>query len=201
MSQRTTTSYNNMFTSNTGTLAVTPEIIIIQTILEYLHTGRRKNVFELGEEVYEAALEFAEESKCAAKKVACILVKDNSIIVIGINGSASKADNCCDIFRKFDGKWFKALDGEKWKLCEDQREHYGWSSEYEAHAEINALSRAGTGAKGAAAYITHSPCLDCVKALGAFGIAKVYYNKEFDNFEKAEMTLKRYGATIEKLII
>jgi dCMP deaminase len=164
----------------------------------------------------KAALEFAEESKCAAKKVSCILVKDNSIIAIGINGSAPKAVNCCDIFRKVNGKWFKSMDiddkqsicvdafvedNKYWRLCEDQREHYGWSIEYETHAEINALSRAGTGARGAVAYITHSPCLDCVKALGAFGIIKVYYNTAFDNLERSEMTLRRYGATIEKLIL
>ncbi|GIP32777.1 deaminase [Paenibacillus sp. J2TS4] len=164
----------------------------------------------------KAALEFAEESKCAAKKVACILVKDNSIIGIGVNGSAPKAVNCCDIFKKIDGKWFRALDlpnnqntlkdgfveGKKyWKLCENQREHFEWSSEYETHAEINALPRAGTRARGASAYITHSPCLDCVKALGAFGIAKVYYYKEFDNFQRAEQTLARYGATIEQLVL
>ncbi len=161
----------------------------------------------------KATLEFAEESKCAAKKVACIIVKDNSIIAIGVNGSAPKSINCCDLFKKHDGKWYKARDiskyhemsrkehseNDNWILCEDQREHFRWSTEHETHAEINALARAGTSARGAVAYITYSPCLDCVKALGAFGISKVYYHREFDNLERTAMTLKRYGATIEKL--
>jgi dCMP deaminase len=163
----------------------------------------------------KAALEFSEESKCAAKKVACIIVKDNSIIAIGVNGSAPKSTNCCDLFKKQDGKWFRAQnpmarnesdnesysDNKTWVLCDDQRKHFRWSAEHETHAEINALARAGTNARGAFAYITYSPCLDCVKALGAFGISKVYYHREFDNLELTEMTLRRYGATIEKLII
>lgn len=163
-----------------------------------------------------AAIEFAEESKCAAKKVSCIIVKENSIIAIGVNGTAPKTVNCCDRYMKHNGKWFRVSgnerplnsfsddvikDGKTWLLCEDQREHYKWSIEHETHAEINALSRAGKDARGSVAYITHSPCLDCSKALGAFGIAKVYYYEEYDNIHKSEETLRRYGAAIQRLII
>lgn len=145
-----------------------------------------------------------------------IIVKDNSIIAIGVNGASPGAENCCDRYMKEDGKWFRvhhaeeALDvssdyliksGKHWILCDDQREHFKWSAIHETHAEINALSRAGRGARGATAYISHSPCLDCSKALGAFGISKVYYYEEFDHAKISEETLSRYGGMMEQLII
>lgn len=150
----------------------------------------------------KAAFLFAEESKCAAKKVACILVKNRSIISIGINGTSPGAENCCDRFVKREDVWYRkimkpyaeyieamvpdpeALYNEV--RCPDQREHYYWSLLNEIHAEVNAIgkcSREGISTQGAVAYITHSPCYDCAKALSTAGIDKVFYAHEYDNVE------------------
>ena len=55
--------------------------------------------------------EYAKHSKCAARKVACVLVKDNNIIGVGVNGTLSGKTNCCD---KFYRDW-KLNDKKEWK--------------------------------------------------------------------------------------
>lgn len=64
----------------------------------------------------------------------------------------------------------------------------GWHRKAgEAHAEINALNRAGDDAKGATAYVTLEPCSHqgktgpCANALIEAGIAKVYVAMEDPN--------------------
>jgi dCMP deaminase len=160
----------------------------------------------------KSALLFAEHSKCAAKQVACLLVKDGGIISIGINGTSPGAPNCCDIFHKMPGGqstdsthvheplWHKYIDdeqsptGKSLVVCKDQREHYKWSLLNEIHAEANAIgkcARQGISTKGAVAYITHSPCHDCAKTLAVSGIDTVYFNQDFDNVEEVANVLNK----------
>jgi len=151
----------------------------------------------------KTALLFSEESKCAAKKVACLLVKNKAIISVGINGSAPGATNCCDKFKKVNGVWCRILDKSGHvAVCKDQEEHHKWSLLYETHAEINALGKTnqlGISTKGAVAYITHSPCHDCAKALATAGIETIVYLEEFDNLEEVAKALGQYGIAIYKL--
>lgn len=177
------------------------------------------------------ALNYASMSKCAAKKVACILVKDKAIISIGINGTAPGAENCCDRFEKKDGTWYRKsstdiLVGTTYDykqnlgrsvifedtskreylqevtICEDQREHFEWSQANEIHAEDNALGKAarnGFSTEGATAYVTHSPCRACAKALASHGIKRILYLEEFDNIAEVEGFLNGYGIQIERM--
>ncbi|QXN67761.1 hypothetical protein FPHOBKDP_00007 [Listeria phage LPJP1] len=100
------------------------------------------------------AIRMSEISKCSAKKVSCIIVKNNSIISSGINGTPSGYANCNDIFIKKEGLWYTSQSyficrkdyyiesqGKKFYLCEDMEIHHKWSLKYEIHAEINAISK------------------------------------------------------------
>ena len=50
------------------------------------------------------------------------------------------------------------------------------------HAEMNAIAQAaknGASIKDAAIYITHTPCIHCLKVLVNTGIKEIYYEKSY----------------------
>lgn len=136
------------------------------------------------------AKECAKESKCAAKQVACILVKGDNIISIGINGTAPGSINCNEKFKKVNGTWYTG-NKEVQYIC-SENEHHEWSLKNEFHAELNALSHAnsnGTSTVGSTAYITFSPCSNCAKMLVAFGITRVVFEECYDDFADVQSFL------------
>ncbi len=65
------------------------------------------------------------------------------------------------------------------------------------HAEINAISQAarnGAAIRDADIYVTHTPCIQCLKVLINTGVRTVYYARPYKLHTVAEM-LK--GATIK----
>lgn len=52
------------------------------------------------------------------------------------------------------------------------------------HAEQNAIAdaaRRGSSVEGCVAYVTHYPCINCVKILAAAGIAEIRYRQDYNN--------------------
>jgi dCMP deaminase len=52
------------------------------------------------------------------------------------------------------------------------------------HAEQNAIAdaaRRGSSVEGCVAYVTHYPCINCVKILAASGIAEIRYRQDYQN--------------------
>ncbi|WP_083767780.1 deoxycytidylate deaminase [Opitutus terrae] len=52
------------------------------------------------------------------------------------------------------------------------------------HAEQNAIAdaaRRGSSVEGCVAYVTHYPCINCIKILAAAGIAEVRYRRDYNN--------------------
>jgi dCMP deaminase len=110
-------------------------------------------------------------------QVGCILVKDNRIISQGYNGF---------------------LPGTPHKsIVIDNHE------EATVHAEQNAITdcaKRGVSCDNSDAYITHYPCINCMKLLCASGIANIYYINDYNNNELVDYfftisTIK----TIEKI--
>ena len=57
------------------------------------------------------------------------------------------------------------------------------------HAEQNAITdcaKRGVSCNNAEAYITHYPCVNCMKMLCASGIKKIYYINDYKNNELVE---------------
>lgn len=132
---------------------------------------------------------FESQSKCAAKHVCCLIVKETegtyNILSIGLNGTPKGQPNCNEIWERGEekGVWYKNTPNGKIHVWEG---HSRWSEANEIHAEVNALAKCnqnGISAKDAIAYISYSPCLNCSKMLVAFGIRKVVFINKYDNFE------------------
>lgn len=106
----------------------------------------------------EIVLCTAKRSPCHRLKVGCVLVKDNRIISHGYNGFVSNHPHSSVIVN----------DHEIATI----------------HAEQNAIidcAKRGVVCDGAVAYITHFPCVNCVKFLVQSGIKTIYYISDYKN--------------------
>lgn len=106
------------------------------------------------------AREWAQLSHCERKKVGALIVKNNTIISDGYNGTPTGFEN----------------------FCEDEEGYTKW---YVLHAEANAILKVASSTqscRGATLYITMSPCKECSKLIHQAGITRlVYLNKYKDN--------------------
>jgi dCMP deaminase len=92
----------------------------------------------------------AKRATCSRRQVGCILVNDkNHVIATGYNGVASGLTHCTDTPCK--GASFPS--GEGLEHCEA------------IHAEQNALLQCKNVYEIKKCYVTHSPCVHCVKML------------------------------------
>ena len=97
-------------------------------------------------------------SPCERLKVGCLLVKDNRIISQGYNGFL----------------FVKPHDS----IVRDNHE------QATIHAEQNAVAdcaKRGVSCLGSTAYITHYPCVNCMKILCASGIKDIRYIDDYRN--------------------
>ena len=102
----------------------------------------------------------ATRSPCERLQVGCLLVKDNRIISQGYNGF---------------------LPG-----CPHDSIVVNNHEQATVHAEQNAITdcaKRGVSCNQADAYITHYPCVNCMKMLCASGIKKIYYINDYKNNE------------------
>ena len=156
---------------------------------------RRENKITEWDKTFIETVELYEKhSKCAAKSVVCILVKDNNILSIGINGTLGGKVNCNEIFKKVQGVWKKRSKVDDEWIDAEPKEHYNWSRINEVHAEMNAVKKAtqnnGFKLDGATAYVSFSPCFNCAKMLALFGIKRIVYKSAYDDIEDVSEFLK-----------
>lgn len=100
----------------------------------------------------------SERSPCERLKVGCILVKDNRIISQGYNGFIS-------------GHPHESVVINNHEIAT-------------IHAEQNAIidcAKRGVNCENCTAYITHYPCINCLKFLVQAGINKIYYINDYKN--------------------
>ncbi len=103
----------------------------------------------------KAAYVYAELSYCKRRKTGCIIVKGNTPIAVGYNGSPPGEPNC----------------------CEDEHNN---TLPRIIHAEDNALRklvRSHESATKAVMFVTMAPCILCAPRIVDAGIKTVYYNE------------------------
>lgn len=115
-------------------------------------------------------------SPCKRLQVGCILVNDNRIIAQGYNGYLPGA-NHETIMR----------DGHEIGTV---------------HAEQNAIAdcaKRGVICKGSTAYITHYPCVNCMKIMCAAGISEIKYNNDYNNDSLISYFARQTNVKITKI--
>ena len=141
----------------------------------------------------------AEKSKCSAKKVGCVVVKDQNIISSGVNGTPKGFVNCNELWCKNDEGLWTSLDGN---ILENQSSHKEWSLKFEIHAEMNAISklaRSTSSAEGATLYCNYCPCIQCAKNIIPTGITRVIYINDFDDSDIVTEFLSKNNIEVIKM--
>lgn len=111
----------------------------------------------------------AERSTCNRAKVGAVIVKNRMILATGYNGSPAGHPHCTDAGCLVVAS--QNADGTTEENCIRT-----------IHAEINAIAQAaknGVMIDGADIYITHSPCMNCLKVLLNTGINRICFEKEY----------------------
>ena len=125
----------------------------------------------------EIAKCFSELSYAKRKKVGAVIVKENTIISDGYNGTPTGFEN----------------------ECEDSEGNTKW---YTLHAEANAIMKlckiGGASSSGSTLYLTLSPCRECAKLILQAGIISVKYQEDYRDRSGLEFLL-RAGINIEKI--
>lgn len=119
---------------------------------------------------------WAENSYCERRKVGALIVKDNSIISDGYNGTPSGFENECE--------------------CD------GRTKPYVLHAEANAitkLARDTRSSAGATLYVTMSPCIECAKLIIQAGIKRVVYDERYRDTSGIDL-LRRAGVEVSSMM-
>lgn len=145
---------------------------------------------------------WSQNSYAVRRKVGCLIVKDNSVISDGYNGTPSGFPNRCE---------YDINRGPNYTLTDDQINEIVNSGnindlvtyEYVLHAESNAiakLSKSNNSSDGATLYVTDEPCIHCAKMIIQAGIKRVVYGKPYRTHDGIEL-LKRANIEIKQLII
>jgi dCMP deaminase len=128
---------------------------------------------------------WGELSTAFRKKVGALIVKNNTIISDGFNGTPSGFENECEYAVHNEDGSFKEYK-TKW---------------YVLHAESNALAKVAKSTQscdGATLYITLSPCRDCSKLILQSGIKRVVYSEEYHDLDGLDF-LRRAGIEVKKI--
>lgn len=126
----------------------------------------------------KAAYVYAAGSYCVRRKVGCVIVKDNTPIAVGFNGTPPGEDNVCE-----------DIDGN--------------TKTNVIHAEDNALRKL-IGKNGdlsdASVFVTTAPCEGCADKLIKAGLKTVYYSETY-RCEKGIKLLRDNGVYVERIEI
>lgn len=132
----------------------------------------------------DTAERFAQESTAVRLKVGAIVVKDDRIISIGINGTPAGWDNVCEEEQQLP-------DGSVQLVTKKDVLHA-------EHNAITKLARSTESALGAAMFCTHAPCIECAKLIASSGITAVYYRDTYRSQDGLVHLAKR-GVSVKKV--
>ena len=129
----------------------------------------------------------AKRATCDRGRTACVIVKDNQIIVSGYVGSPPGLPHCDEV-----GHLMKKVVEEDGSVSEHCMRTI--------HAEQNALCQAakrGVSVDGATIYCKLAPCRTCAMLLIAAGIKRVVAEYKYHAGGEAEEMLRQAGVQVE----
>lgn len=145
-----------------------------------------KSRFEWDELFFIITKIFSYRSSCIKTRQACLIVKNNRIISVGINGPPSGSLNCI-LEENGEEKCGKNLSG---------------SCLLGIHAEQNCIgfaSKNGISTNGCTIFCTETPCISCAKLIVSCGIKEFVYIKEYRLLEGLEF-LKLNEIKVRKFV-
>jgi dCMP deaminase len=125
------------------------------------------------------ANDVAARSTCDRADVGTVLVREKRILTTGFNGSPAHLPHC-------DEAGHLMVDGHCVRTI---------------HAEANAIIQAalhGVSTKGATCYVTHFPCISCVKMLINAGVVRIVYENDYRVDENAMAFLRLAEVEVEQ---
>jgi len=120
----------------------------------------------------------AERSSCTRLKVGSLIVKNNRIVSQGYNGFLSG--------------------------CKHESIVRDGHEQATVHAEQNAISfcaRNGVSCENSIIYVTHYPCVNCMKLICASGIKEIRYINDYKNDDVVKRLSELSGVNIIQLPI
>lgn len=126
----------------------------------------------------------AQLSKAVRKKVGCVLVTPENVMLSSYNGTPSGWDNSCE------------------DVHTSEPFEYLVTREDVIHAELNAIlhaARQGVSIKGSTIYISLSPCLKCSAMIAQAGIKRVVYAEDYRDLSGVTK-LVEHGVIVEKYV-
>ena len=140
----------------------------------------------------EIAEKFSTLSTCGRLKVGAVITKNNRIISTGYNGVPSGLQHCCEIYKGID-----------FSIPENKEMHKQFSTQYELHAEQNAIVEAaknGIALNDSILYTTVEPCDYCRKLIAQSGIKNVFYRYKYDrNNKESDLIAEKLGLIIKQI--
>jgi len=130
----------------------------------------------------------AERSTCTRAKVGAVIVRDKNILATGYNGSPAGLPHCTDVGCLVYTS--RTPSGEVEENCFRT-----------IHAEINAIAQAaknGASIRDADIYITHTPCIHCLKVLINTGIRRIFYERDYKTHTLSDL-LRYSGVHLERV--
>ena len=125
----------------------------------------------------DMALRFAETSEAQRLKVAAMLVKNGSILSIGINGT---------------------YPGWETNVCEDENGLTSWYTRHAEQACLDRMLQTNETTTGATMLVTHAPCKMCSLRIKDAGINSVYYRNSYRDSSGVDY-LQSAGVRVEKI--
>lgn len=125
----------------------------------------------------DMAERFGETSEAERLKVGSLLVKDNRIISLGVNGQPSGWET--EVCEGVDGQTLPTVRHSE-KACLDK------------------LRRSPESAVGSEMFVSHSPCLACAIEILDAGVLCVYYRYDYRNADGIKYLLDK-GVPVYKI--
>ena len=146
---------------------------------------------------------WATNSHAIRSKVGALIVKDNTIISDGYNGTPKGFPNNCECVkcRKYDNRKDCVSFKYDEEACMNCQNTYLETLPTVIHAECNAitkLARSTQSSEGSTLYVTLSPCAECAKMIIQAGIKRVVYSEKYRKDDGLRL-LEESGIEIEQI--
>lgn len=155
----------------------------------------------------DIAERISQMSQAKRLQVGSVIVKENTILSYGWNGMPTGWPNSCE-HKEYKKPYWTGIDpmtftpfDELYPFEDEEGRYRLVTRPVVLHSEMNALMKVAQSTEsssGATLFCTHSPCIECAKAIFQAGIATLYYREDYHSTSGTDF-LKISGVTVHKI--